>query len=426
MNKKLLISLSAGILAVLSACSGETIEALNNPIETSAALKVRVIDRTTNEPVEGATVTLLASKATTNANGIATIENVNVGSHIITIEKTDTHAKSKATVSVSGTASENIYVSSQGFQSVSIYPLTASLEGSLFYTNRDNQRVAVDGEKLVKLEVNVSELEQKTYYADVVNGVYKFPNLPPIGYGYSLTSVATELGGESYYSYQICNSCGYLQEETKTVVSSSTIGSGSRVAGNTQFYGMACTPAFGDSLAVNGTIECAFSDEIETTGKFGKNTVGASEVAKVTYNGNKVTIELLAGAEWQGPTVSLSGYVYSVKGEQASLGVSYPVKGKFKQNLSQVSVTGLARTHVTGGLLSDLTWDEVDDATSYYIYRKCGSALVYTSYTSVSVAEYQVGRDATDNCSYVVRAYNTVGGESLPSNAVTVEKQPTP
>jgi hypothetical protein len=261
MKKNLLLLLAMLLAALMAACSGDAIEDVNNPMETQAALKVLVRDAITNEPVDGAEVTLMgASKSSiTKDGGFAEFENVYVGKHQLQI-KAEGYANANVEAEIDkdyGTYGDgSIYVAKQGLAQVKIYPL-AKLEGSLFRTDENGNSVAAVG-ATVKLDYSsCTDLEQNAYFTDVAaDGKYAF-DVPVCGSSYNLTVMSTLVDGIRYKESQICG-YGFCQTLTAGTTTQRTTAHIVTDAFS-EFALIECTK----EISLDGVITCKFSGAID-------------------------------------------------------------------------------------------------------------------------------------------------------------------
>jgi 5-hydroxyisourate hydrolase-like protein (transthyretin family) len=180
--KKSFLLLSAGIIALLFACSGDVAEHENfqPPIQTEAKLTVVVIDVITGSLVSDAEVTLLSAdkKGTTNSEGIVIFKDIHVGSHRLLIKK-DGYADIYRTTSIDGSSDENIHIAEDNITDVYLYPENAGLWGHVYYMNKKGQKVPAEDVK-VYIKLENSDYNEKQYPATTnEDGKYEFSKLPP-------------------------------------------------------------------------------------------------------------------------------------------------------------------------------------------------------------------------------------------------------
>jgi len=198
MNKKLFLTLAAGIFTLLS-CSDPKVEVGDSSVKSTSKVTVVVTNAIDGLPVTGAKVTLMSGKSAREQGGIPgtyVFDNVNVGSHNVLVEKTG-YAKMIYRETVSSDGSENgiyvnVYVAQDVSRKVDLFPLTSSLEGFVYCTDKDN-KVSPAKDATVKLifkDASSGEsFVDKIISADDVTGVdgkYTFGALPATYFEYDI------------------------------------------------------------------------------------------------------------------------------------------------------------------------------------------------------------------------------------------------
>jgi hypothetical protein len=399
MNKKLLFSLAAGMVALLAACSGDVVNTNNNPIDPGGTLKVRVVDASTGEPVQGASVTVTSAgkKAViTNDNGIAEIPDVFVGSHFLLVEKAPGYATTRSEASISGDAGGNVYIAKNAVAEVEIYPLTAALEGYLFYNDKDNNRQPATGfEVLFKAYGIVDEIPPA-----IVDdkGKYSFSGLPAIS-SYSLVFLPKKVGDvlyryDGYGSYPSLrdNATVYVEEKTlsKSAVSFSLLGCSSKVG-------------------PKGAITCYFTDDAKENLDLSDICVSSSygscveEASTIAFDGNKITITPFDG--WSGSYV----YVGDKWWYQIEI---ITVESEPPVDLTALTISDLAKT-ASDATSATFTWSAIEGATGYELFYKDDVGNFYQQiYCSISgtttmAASCTFPSIGTKTLTFIARATNS-------------------
>jgi len=152
MNKKLLsVIMVAGLIALLASCSDNVVEAGDEAVQSSAKLNVRVLDVITNEPVKGASVTIMengSGSKTTDENGFAYAGNARLGSQALLVSAPE-YATIMQQVEVSEGAGDDISIALVQTEVVYMFPLKATLEGNVFYNNKEGAALPAKGAKVV-------------------------------------------------------------------------------------------------------------------------------------------------------------------------------------------------------------------------------------------------------------------------------------
>jgi hypothetical protein len=203
--KKHLSLLTAGLVALLlTSCGDSIIEANDSPISTNASLKIQVLDEITRNPLPGATVTLLSTGNVkkTDSSGSVVFKDVRVGSHGYQIEL-EGYA---GYVSIGNVSSPDIYgdiyIASESFSRLSLYPLNSGLEGVLNYVDKDNKRFPANG-ATIRITFTGGTLLNSVYETTVENGKYSFENLPAVGAAYTITALQQEFGSDTYRNFNL-------------------------------------------------------------------------------------------------------------------------------------------------------------------------------------------------------------------------------
>jgi hypothetical protein len=197
--KKSFLLLSAGIIALLFACSGDVAEHENfqPPIQTEAKLTVVVVDWITRSLVPNAEVTLLSTdiKGTTNSEGTVIFKNIHVGNHRLLIKK-EGYADAYETADIAGLSDENIHIAEDNVVPVILYPKNAGLLGYVHYMNKNGQQVPAEGVK-VYIEFGSDYNEKRDSATTDKDGKYEFSKLPPEVY-YTIWAEGKVLDGIAF------------------------------------------------------------------------------------------------------------------------------------------------------------------------------------------------------------------------------------
>jgi len=355
MNKRFSL-LAAGIIALLfSACSDNVVES-GSPIE--AKLTVLVKDASTGEPLAATSVKLLSTgkSATTDAAGIAVFKDVYVGSHRLLIEKAD-YAAAVHDAEINGYSG----VASEESVLVTLYPLTAGLDGYLFYENEGIEAVAAGA--TVRIQLNSDNFVQKIYDVTVgADGKFTFEGLPAVGIDYRLFALEHTFNGAIYGT----KSLTAISLAPGTVVRKETHEKYSSDASLFVLLG------YSNVVSSTDDVVFEFSDDIDVGSLTSASlNIDNNQVADKIWSGKTLTLK--PAGKWGASSfnVTFTG-VKSVKGKLFP-NASYKVTA-LSEDLSASKVAGLVNTNTDdlnydGGSVR-LKWDEVPGATSYEIYRK--------------------------------------------------------
>lgn len=297
MNKRFSL-LTAGIIALFSACSDNVVESYpqtGSPVVATAKLHVLVQDGSDKSLVADADVTLLSvgKVAKTSAGGTVSFDSVAVGSHGIRIEKTG-YASVVNNILIESETAENIYQALERSVSLSLYPLTASLEGYLRYTDKNGSQQPASG-AIVRLVLNGSAYLNSQFQDTVdATGKYEFNGLPALSNSssYSIYALEYTVEGITYPAQRIVDSYDI---------------DGGLLAGSQAFAGYVTysrnTSSFEllgwtDKISSNGDVVFTFSDSIDAA-KFSSNQVSTSPVLDfdVVVDGQTLTLKP-KGGKW--------------------------------------------------------------------------------------------------------------------------------
>jgi hypothetical protein len=205
MNKKLFLSLTAGVVALFSACSGDVVDldsSARQPVQTKANLTVTVQDAIKGEAQDDADVSLNSGESQkTNATGVTVFKEVTAGYHWLRIKKTG-FAEMFQPVEVTPESDKNIYIARESVASVQLYPLTSGLTGYLYFTDKDGiDRPAVGVKVYIQISDDLQNLDYKYLveksYPEITkdDGKYEFKTLPAVGRYFSIWTEGKTLEG---------------------------------------------------------------------------------------------------------------------------------------------------------------------------------------------------------------------------------------
>jgi len=180
MNRKhLSVIMAAGLAALLASCSDNTVEAGDQAIQSNAKLNAVVIDAVTYKPIQGAKVSILANggnPTSTDANGFAYAGDARVGAQILLVEA-ETYAPTRQSVNITPDGTNGISIAGEYTEKVYLRQLTAKLEGSVFYKNKEGASLPANGAKIAVIFGTGFVLPPDTVEAGT-DGKYVFDKLP--------------------------------------------------------------------------------------------------------------------------------------------------------------------------------------------------------------------------------------------------------
>jgi hypothetical protein len=440
MNKKLVLSaLTAGIMLLLSSC-GETIDVSpsNDPIQTTAKLTVVVKDEVTGDPITGASVTLLSTSKTetTAAGGIATFNDVYVGSHQLLVEgPASGYAKIVVSTSIDAESKENVHIAKEKAEVVNLPPLTASVSGYVYYTDKLDRTLPASNVS-VRVQLTNTRFVDKVFKGETnAEGLYVISGLPA-GAAFSAITDTTTIDGIKY-SVQNVVSSGTLVASNTYHASLATLSTTANI------FRVLDYPAIIELADVGAPITITFSDAANLEpAVYGNNTVTVTNQGadKAWSNGNK-TLTLTPVGKWTGSlSVNISD-LKSVNGKIISGNLAIYVR---EVDLSGEEVTGLVYnttrkdtvTHNQGPVT--LKWDALTGLgnVKYQVYSKSETGINYTAYGSpVESTEPVISTGVTVSLNQftnkevklLVRAYNDQFETILDdANAVVIKDNEKP
>lgn len=213
MNKKLFLTLAAGIFTLLS-CSDNIVEIGDSSIKSTAKVTIVVTDAIEGSPIPGATVTLMSGKSTKaakeekNLPGTYVFEKVNVGSHSIMVEAGNYASMILEGLEVYGEKADNIYIAQDASGKIDLYPTNSELEGYVRFNDKNGKSLPAEGAtvKVMFSDVVSTEGIRVSFVNKVIpasgitdsDGKYTFKNLPAAPLPYEILVEAIELGGISF------------------------------------------------------------------------------------------------------------------------------------------------------------------------------------------------------------------------------------
>jgi len=343
MNKKLFLSAAAGI--ILLSCSDAVVETdgYNSPIETKANLTVKVHDAVTGTMLSQGTQIIFPDRVGKQLpTGAFVFEDVYVGTYNITVSAGAGYATVNSTVSIGANPVENVHIARENVALVSVYPLTASLEGHVYYPNKEGVNVpAKDVEVQLHFTGASCVLHKRIYPATAITGAdgkYVIDGLPAIG---------PSTQGCAYSLYALGGTTGIMPFQTAALTGGATFdlssgttsnNAGIRVISNNTsvFVVSSYNEVVADTLR-DSSVTFIFSDKIDKqTVEIGTVKYG-TEIAEVVWTDNSVTLK--PTGRWSNDFNVVFTGLKSVTGK-ALTQTSYLVI-VHKPNISRDTVTGL-------------------------------------------------------------------------------------
>jgi hypothetical protein len=425
MNKKAFILFAAVLLALLFSCSGDTVSGDNpSPIEKAAKLNITVQDIITGKMLDSALVTLQSTGKTksTSENGVALFEGVQVGEHSITAKK-EGYASMRSGVTIGEYKSEGVIIARDGSSSFQLYPLTASLEGALFYTDSEGKYGPMPG---MPIRIQLSDALGNSFMPQTIDtvtnadGKYFFDSLPA-GASYTLYALGTTIGSMVYNSVNLQSAAplipGGFRNPNKNYDS---------YASTETIFILTKYPQTLTEKQAGDTLKFEFSEKID------KKSITSSTVKVISLNtGAEIAVNVIWGESdvkvvpasklTENINVKFNG-LKSISGkslEQPSGGYNITVR---KADLSKEKVSGLEVLKLDSVKYwtetVDLRWGILEGATEYEVYiREQESA----SYKPAQCGSYNIGEEyvTAKNCRVNSATDNARNGYAIKSKTST-------
>jgi hypothetical protein len=419
MNKKAFILFAAVLLALLFSCSGDTIQSSEQlPVETTAKLHMTAQDAITGNALESVSVTLQRTGETksTSENGTAVFEGVQAGVHKYTANK-DGYASVRKEVQVGDNKDGGVFIATDGFSDIQLYPLTAGLEGYLYYTDSTGKSVPMP-EVSVRIEINdgYQGFITQTYEVKTNDsGRYIFSKLPPMSsYYYKLYVLDKTIGSITYTPCELTGNANLVHN----VVSKNPKKDYNSYVGNifilTEYPRMPLTNEQTDAALL-----FKFSEKIDM-----------SSVKSNTVVVKQNSVEVATKIEWGESSITITPVGKWTKNIEVEINNLKSISGKsltttktitlLKADLSGKKVTGLiVPDSLKDGYLTyirtriDFRWNKLEGAEGYQVFVREEDSDSYREITTwcYNFREFKEYVNATDFKEYVTAdcpfAYNS-------------------
>jgi hypothetical protein len=427
MNKTPIFLLATGALALLTvACSDsgsspaepDPVIPVIPPPSPTAKLSVFVQDASTGKALEGVSIKLRSTEETAitrTGSGVASFEEVHVGSHTILAEKAG-YAASVKTTSIESIASD-IYIAEETTENITLYPATASLVGNLFYGSIEDASVSkpAAGAKVLIQYAASLEFLNRNYTATVdATGKYAFSKLPAAGTDYTITALEYNPGdGRTLAATPIApvlalqNEITAYDNDRKRVYSSDV--------------SMFVLMSYNSIVSSNEPAVFKFSDKINKDKIANKKdaVTASGEAVNVSWQDSSITVTPVG--EWYGNSFTVTFMpLESVKGKPLTLSpVTIAVTKSF--DLSVASVSGFAASTSTTVGSVVLNWNKVFGAAGYQVYVKTPNSGSYVlANTFGDVATGTVSVTSTGQYSFAIRAFNGTSQTAFATASINV------
>jgi len=403
MNKKHFLTLAAGIFT-LFACSDPVVETdgYNSPIETNANLTVVVRDAISGVPLTDASVTFMSTNAkgakVKDVPGVFVFKNVYVGSHNLLVEGGDGYATRVVTAEVDGDAAQNVFIANDIAWDAPLPPLTAGLEGYVYYQNKNAVDVPAVGVS-VSLQFTGGDIVKKIYPANAVTdstGRYVIDFLPAVSTAYNIVIEGKELGGIPFQTSVLGSNVGLsngvvVKNSQKTILQEQNTAEFVVLKYNEVFTdaqrGTAVTFEFSNKVDIGRLVNDVSNPQNNSTIYLG------DEVADITWSPDSTKLILTPVGKWKenftiylnklrsatGKELTGEFFVRVNKIDLSKTSALKPLKRVGSLPVGHDSVPVNFTTTSTG-----LVWNYVQGAEGYYVYRQMDGEAGYTLVTTVN------------------------------------------
>jgi len=190
--KKSLILFAAGVFALLYSCGDDTQSSIT---VGEANLYLTVQDASNGNPLNDADVAIGSVSGKTK-DGLVKLK-IQAGTQVALVSK-ESFASARLALG-SDAVSNGVSIVDDIYEDVSLYPLTAGLTGTLYYTNSRGKSVPMAGMP-IRVDVQVSSLVKTSYDCGVTDaaGKYTCTGLPAVGSNYKVYALGVNIGGVNY------------------------------------------------------------------------------------------------------------------------------------------------------------------------------------------------------------------------------------
>ncbi|GHV17484.1 hypothetical protein AGMMS49938_18290 [Fibrobacterales bacterium] len=365
MNKKFFLSAAAAMaFTMLSACGDNVVESLGGesaePIQTQAKLNVLVTDASNGKPIS-ATVVLLSTNdtAVANAAGTAVFEKLSAGEYAVLVEANG-YASIIDYAQIYGDQSENIYIANENTTLVSLYPLTSTLDGVVYYTDASGKNLPAVGAK-VRVQL-YGDFVDKIFEADVdANGKYVFTGLPAVGTNYQIWALEyTDAAGKTY-------GVQTLTKASLIAGSPAHITTAAKYEGAVSVFDLI---GYKSVITDGDTVVFEFSDSIDVQ-KVSNGTIYVSATADLKVDGKLVKV--IPVGKWNGNFYVEFYNLTSKNNKTFSNDYSITV---LKVDLSNVAASAFNLKAIDSATINHdsyrvtLQWNKIPGATDYNVFVK--------------------------------------------------------
>jgi hypothetical protein len=399
MKKYLLLLLSMGMAALLSTCSGDTLESdgrENSPIKSK--LTVMVYDAISGKPIDAEVFLLSAKKSEVATKGTVTFEDVRVGEHSLRVEMTGYASKLAYTyidlvpAATNGVESKNniVAVSNEKVEKILLYPQGTTLVGYVCYENKYSDCNPAN-DVIVSVEI-LDDWFVKKYFESkpTEDGKYKIEGLPTTNTAnYKIEAVPTkDLGGINFASIEIETGLPTLNAGE---ISNTTVLKFTQNRDNEAFFEVASYPH--TFKKTDQKITFTFSESIDKNRIYAEPQTfkikqgGVTPAVSHVWANNTLEITRLE-SEWKDDDIIIEFYdLKSVSGK--TLGGEYTISLELVDLAKGDAVKGVRAIPIRpidyNETEINLRWELIEGATSYDIYRKDSAAANYVLATSVVI-----------------------------------------
>jgi hypothetical protein len=397
---KILIILVLSVFALLYSCGDD---AQSNQSAEDGSLYITVQDAYNGNLLADAKATLGSTESTTDNTGRAMFK-LQAGTRTLLVEK-ENYASVRKFLGTDDRASGGVSIVSDRYESVPLYPATARLKGTLYYTNSKGQSVPMP-EVPIRIDFTGGNLATTSYSCGKTNdkGEYECENLPAINIGgYTVYSLGVEIDGVIYAPAELGN------RESFSLLPGI-------VASNGRTNYSAAAPAFlvletPQDIEIEKKSEpltLKFSEAVDIN-QFNSSWILATQGVIIEWEAcveNACTqLKLTPLPNWQDYTEITLGGIKSISNKTLTSTIKFNV---LDVDLSGEQVIGIKvqGTPVTDtihyrDLQAEISWNKLAGATSYNVFVKTSDTAStfekYGPFTDTTQIIY-INRVANNNC----------------------------
>jgi len=397
MNKKLFVLLTASVVSLFFACSGDVVESTETSNRAKLALTVTVQDIVSGELLE-ADVSLNDGKAQQSKSGVAVFDDVSTGTHTLQAKKYGYAAALVSPIEVDLVTGQNAQIKRDYAATLKLYPLTSSLWGYINYTDENGVTkpaagVSVNlrlGDRFGSIADTVFVNKLYTVITDAT-GKYFIDSLPAVGTNYTLWVSESKIGNIEYASATISPA-----NSLKTAGSFNATANAFELTEKTNLFVASEYPSTIELADIANPITFKFTEAVNKNKLTATSiSVSGSTAANIVWNATYTEVTLTPMGNWKGLS-SIILNLTSISG--TPLSENYPITVAL-EDLSAITVLPefLASNYVDPTKIDYdsrifIKFPKVPGATNYSVYTNNNAQGIYNVTPASTIAETEDSR----------------------------------